>query len=163
VGQSLVSTDEAVLTKVKNLLVKYKDKISLPYDAIVGNDFDENYIQHKFINKLDINDAIKDIGSKTISEYKKIILKSMTVFLNGTAGIYEDIRYANGTKELLEVLAQSGTNVIVGGGDASSAVYNFGYADKFTYISTGGGATLEYLVTGKLKALDPIQDEVETL
>jgi phosphoglycerate kinase len=163
IGQSLVSTDQSVLAKVKNLLIKYKDKISLPYDAIVGNDFDENYIQHKLINKLDVNDAIKDIGSKTISEYKKIILKSMTVFLNGTAGIYEDIRYANGTKELLEVLAQSGTNVIVGGGDASSAVNNFGYADKFTYISTGGGATLEYLVTGKLKALDTIQDEVETL
>jgi phosphoglycerate kinase len=163
VGQSIVSNDSRVLTDVKTMLLKYKEKISLPYDAIVGNDFDDSYIQHKMINNIDVNDSIKDIGSKTIEEYKKIILKSMTIFTNGTAGVYEDLRYANGTKEIYGILAKSETNVIVGGGDAASAVRNFGFANSFTYISTGGGATLEYIVNESLPALEAIPDEVEVL
>jgi phosphoglycerate kinase len=163
VGQSIVSNDSRVLTDVKTMLLKYKEKISLPYDAIVGNDFDDSYIQHKMINNIDVNDSIKDIGSKTIEEYKKIILKSMTIFTNGTAGVYEDLRYANGTKEIYGILAKSETNVIVGGGDAASAARNFGFANSFTYISTGGGATLEYIVNESLPALEAIPDEVEVL
>lgn len=54
------------------MLLQYKDKISLPYDAIVGNDFDDSYIQHKMINEIDTNDSIRDIGSKTIEEYKRL-------------------------------------------------------------------------------------------
>ena len=163
VGSSIASTNSEILEKVKDMLLQYKDKISLPYDAIVGNDFDDSYIQHKMINEIDTNDSIKDIGSKTIEEYKKIILKSMTIFTNGTAGVYEDNRFANGTKEIYSILANSGTSVIVGGGDAVSAVRNFGFSDSFTYISTGGGATLEYIVNESLPALDSIPDEVEVL
>ena len=163
VGNSIVSNNPDILLKVKQMLLKYKDKISLPYDAIVGNDFDDTYIQHKLINEIDMNDSIKDIGSKTIEEYKKVILKSMTIFTNGTAGVYEDIRFANGTKEIYSILAKSGTNVIVGGGDAVSAVRNFGFAESFTYISTGGGASLEYIVNESLPALDSIPDEIEVL
>lgn len=163
VGTSIVSKNPKILSDVKEMLLKYKDKISLPYDAIVGNDFDDNYIQHKLISKIEANDAIKDIGSKTIEEYKKIILKSMTVFVNGTAGIYEDKRYANGTKEMYSILANSGVSVIVGGGDAVSAVRKFGFENSFNYISTGGGATLEYIVNESLPAMDIIPDENETL
>ena len=163
VGTSIVSHDLKIKDKVKDMLLKYKNKISLPYDAIVGNDFDDTYIQHKMINNIETNDSIKDIGSKTIEEYKKIILKSMTVFINGTAGIYEEKRYANGTKEMYSILANSGTNVIVGGGDAVSAVKMFGFADSFNYISTGGGATLEYIVNESLPALEIIPEEDEVL
>src|SRR5574344_1500677 len=150
VGNSIVATDDDVLAQAKEMLIKYKSKISLPYDAIVTNDYDEKYIANKSIDKIESNDIIKDIGSKTIAEYKNIILKSMTVFTNGTAGVYEDIKFANGTKEIYDILANSGVNVIVGGGDAVSAVRNFGFEDKFTYISTGGGATLEYIVNESL-------------
>ena len=88
---------------------------------------------------------------------KKVILNSMTIFVNGTVGKYEDNKFANGTREVLNILANSGADVIVGGGDSASAVRNLGFADKLTYISTGGGATLEYLVSEELPALDNIK------
>ena len=110
-----------------------------------------------------INEQILDISAKTIAEYKKIIDESKTVFLNGTVGFYENPKYANGTKELLEILKKSKANVIVGGGDAASSVRNLGYESAFTYISTGGGATLDYLAKGKLVALDAIPEEIELL
>lgn len=163
IGNSLASTDINILLKVKDMLLKYKDKILLPFDAIVGNDFDDNYIEHKLIDKIDDNDTIKDIGSITLEKYKEVILKSMTIFLNGTSGVYEDARFANGTKELLGILANSGTTTVVGGGDAVSAVRNFGFANSFKYVSTGGGATLDYVVNETLPALEAITDEVEVL
>ena len=163
VGESLVSNDKDILDDIKSLLVTYKDKIMLPFDAVVSNNYDESYIDRKLINQIDSNDIIKDIGTKTLEEYKKVIDSSKTVFLNGTAGIYEDIKYANGTKELLDILVDSPANVIVGGGDSSSSVKNFKSENDFVYISTGGGATLKYIESGKLDALDYIQDEVEVL
>ena len=80
--------------------------------------------------------------------------------------MYENVKFANGTKELLTMLANSKAIVVAGGGDASSSVHNFGFGNKFTYISSGGGATLEYLATGHLVALDAIEEEsvqIETL
>ena len=161
VGESLVSKDEEVLKNVKFLLVTYKDKIKLPYDVIVGNNYDDNYINKKFIQELEDNDVIKDLGNKTLEEYQNVINSSNTIFLNGTAGIYEDERFANGTKELLNILKESKRSVIVGGGDAASAVRNFGYENDFTYISTGGGATLKYIESGTLNGLEVMKKETE--
>ena len=163
VGTSLASKDPLVLKNVKDLLVKYKDKIVLPYDAIVANSFDDQFIDQKNISEVDANESIKDIGIKTLNVYKDIIGKSKTVFLNGTAGVYEDNRFANGTKEMLEILSKSQAKVIVGGGDSTSAVRNFGYANNFLYISTGGGATLEYIINEKLIALEDKEEEIEVL
>ena len=108
---------------------------------------------------------INDIGTITLQEYEKIINQSSTIFINGTMGIYEDIKFANGTKELLSILARSNKTVIAGGGDAASSVKNLGYKDKLTYVCSGGGATLEYISLGHLKALESVKDEeeVETL
>lgn len=163
IGESLASNDNNVLDSVKNLLVNYKEKIMLPFDVVVSNNYDESYITRKLVNQIDKNDIIKDISTQTLSEYKKIIDSSKTIFLNGTAGIYEDVKYANGTKELLDILVMSNANVIVGGGDSASSVNNFKQDNDFVYISTGGGATLKYIESGKLDALDYIDDELETL
>lgn len=163
IGESLVSDDEEVLSEVKDMLLKYKDKILLPYDCIVGKNYDDSYIELKNIHDLDNDDVIKDLGSKSIEEYKKIIDESKTIFLNGTAGVYEDERFANGTKEMLNIISSSKAITIVGGGDAVSAVRNFNYESKFKYISTGGGATLKYIENGTLDALKYIEDEVEKL
>ena len=162
IGNSLASKDPNTLANVKDLLVKYKSKIVLPYDAIVANTFDDQFLDQKNINEVDTNESIKDVGIKTLNVYRDIINKSKTVFLNGTAGVYEDNRFANGTKETLDILAKSSAKVIVGGGDSTSSVRNFGYADNFTYISTGGGATLEYIINEKLVALED-KEEVEVL
>lgn len=165
IGASLCSKNPEILEKVKNMLLNYRDKIMLPLDVIVANTYDENYVKYKRLNELDENDIILDCGNKTIEKYKTAIDKSETVFVNGTMGKYEDIRFANGTKEFLRMLSLSNKILVAGGGDSVSAINNFGYTNAFTYLSSGGGATLEYLTTNKLPGLEGIDedDEVEVL
>lgn len=165
IGASLCSKNPEILEKVKNILLNYRDKIMLPLDVIVANTYDENYVKYKRLNELDENDIILDCGNKTIEKYKTAIDESETVFVNGTMGKYEDIRFANGTKEFLRMLSLSNKILVAGGGDSVSAINNFGYSNAFTYLSSGGGATLEYLTTNKLPGLEGIDedDEVEVL
>jgi len=165
VGSSLASKDEKILNEVKNLLLEYKEKIILPIDVIVTNNYDKSYIKTSAINKLNDNDVIYDAGVKTLEKFSLAINKSKMVFVNGTLGLYEDERFSNGTKECFRILASSGAKIIVGGGDSVSAVKKFGYKDKFDYLSSGGGATIDYIVDGKLDALDAIERgiEIETL
>lgn len=165
VGQSLASIDYFVIERVKKIMLKYKEKFVLPLDAIVGSTYDENYVKYKRIDKIEDNDVILDVGIKTLEKFKKIIDSSKTVFLNGTLGMYENQKFANGTKEFFRILKESKAKVIVGGGDSASAVRKLGYQDDFTYISSGGGATLEYLSTENLIALENIKEgvEIETL
>lgn len=165
IGASLCSKNPEILEKVKNMLLNYRNKIMLPLDVIVANTYDENYVKYKRLNELDENDIILDCGNKTIEKYKTAIDESETVFVNGTMGKYEDIRFANGTKEFLRMLSLSNKILVAGGGDSVSAINNFGYTNAFTYLSSGGGATLEYLTTNKLPGLEGIDedDEVEVL
>lgn len=159
VGASLKTTDPEILLKIKDILIKYKDKIMLPVDAIVGRIYDDQYIEHISIDKVTDDDAIYDIGMKTINKYKEVIDNSKTIFVNGTAGKYEDIRFATGTRELLEAIAKSKAVKIVGGGDGVGAVKHFKYDELFDYLSTGGGATLEYIINSGLPAIDNIEEE----
>lgn len=165
IGASLASKNPQILEKVKEILLNYREKIMLPLDVIVANTYDKNYVKYKRLNELDADDIILDCGNKTIEKYKMAIDNSNTVFVNGTMGKYEDQRFSNGTKEFLRVLSESGKIVVVGGGDSVSAVNNFGYTESFTYLSSGGGATLEYLTTSDLPGLSGIDedDEVEVL
>lgn len=161
-GNSIRSHNLDVIEDVKVMLKKYKDKILLPYDVIVGNTYNDDYIDQKNINEIETNEEIKDIGGKTINIYKDILSKSKTIFLNGTPGVYEDNRFANGTKELFNILSKTLGNVIVGGGDSSGYARILNYADKFAFVSTGGGATLDYIINEKLEALEDVE-EIETL
>lgn len=165
VGASLCSKNPEILEKVKNILLNYREKIMLPLDVVVANTYDKNYIKYKRLNELDADDIIYDCGNKTIERYKSIIEESETIFVNGTMGRYEDLRFANGTKEFLNMLANSNKILVAGGGDSVSAINNFGFKDSFTYLSSGGGATLEYLTTNNLPGLEGIDedDEVEIL
>ena len=166
VGSSLSSNSYKTIKTVQDMLLKYKDKIMLPLDAIVGISYDKDYIKYKMINEIEPNEIILDIGVKTLEKYKTVINNSETIFLNGTVGMYENMRFANGTKELLNIITSSNAITVAGGGDAASSAYNFGCGYKFTYISSGGGATLEYLATQTLPALDNISEEddnIETL
>ena len=159
VGSSVVSKDPDILEKVKKILVDNKEKIMLPLDVIVTRSYNDEYINH--VNLIDItdDDIIYDIGMKTIDKYNTAIQNSKTIFVNGTAGKYEDIKFANGTRELLDKISKSDAIKVAGGGDGVSAVKKFNYGKDFTYLSTGGGATLEYIRDGKLAALDAIEEE----
>ena len=158
VGSSLRTKDPAVLSKIKDILVQYKDKIVLPVDAIIGREYSEE-IEHVNIDKVFDDDIIFDIGMKSVNKFKEIIDESETIFVNGTAGKYEDPRFANGTRALLETIVNSKAIKIVGGGDGVSAVKHFNLGDRFTFLSTGGGATLEYIINEGLPAIDNILDK----
>lgn len=159
VGNSLKSNDPEILAKVKNILIQYKDKIMLPVDAIIGRVYNEDSVEHVNIDKIEEDDIIYDIGMKTINKYKEIIDNSKTIFVNGTAGKYEDVRYATGTRELLNTICNSQAIKIVGGGDGVSAVKHFKLEDRFSFLSTGGGATLEYIINQGLPAIDNIEEK----
>jgi len=166
IGESISSKSFMIKEKVKKLLLENKEKFMLPVDVIVGSTYDKSYVKYKMISDVLDNEIIYDIGVKTLNRYRDVILKSKVIFLNGTVGFYENVMFANGTKELLSSLKNSSASVIVGGGDAASSVRNLGYENAFTYVSSGGGATLEYLATGHLISLDNIQEEgseIETL
>jgi len=161
VGSSLVTNNYFAVEKLKKVMFDHKEKIMLPLDCIVGSTFDQNYVKYKKITEVDDNDIILDIGIKTLEKYKKAIDDSEVIFLNGTMGLYEDMRFANGTKEFLKMLAESDAITVVGGGDSASSVKKLGFENKLTYVSSGGGATLDYIATGKLIALEPVEEELE--
>ncbi len=136
VGSSIVASDPVIIQELQELLKQYGDKIKLPTDFVTEDG------------------AIYDLGPESLKNYEKFIASSAIVFVNGTCGKYEDVKFSQGTKTLLEMLARSPKKVIIGGGDTVSAVKKLGYADAFSFLSTGGGATLEYLADGKLAALE---------
>jgi phosphoglycerate kinase len=130
----------------------------VPVDVIISRVYNDSYIEHINIDKIQEDDIVYDIGAKTVNKYREVINSSQTIFVNGTAGKYEDIRFATGTRELLNAIADTNAIKVVGGGDGVSAVKSFRLEDKFTFLSTGGGATLEYIINGGLPAIDNIQD-----
>ena len=161
IGASLATDNDTTIEKLKTILINNREKIMLPLDAVVGSSYDDNYTKYKKINEVTENEIIYDIGVKSIEKYKRIIEESNTIFLNGTMGVYENRKYSKGTKEMLRILKEKGKIVVVGGGDSVSSVKYFGYQDDFTYLSCGGGATLEYLIKGHLVGIDSIMESEE--
>lgn len=164
VGASLKTDNPDITSELKSLMLKYKEKFAFPLDAIVTTTYD-NTPDMKNINEIDTNDIIKDIGSNTIRKYKDIIMSSKTVFINGTMGIYEEKTFANGTSEIFNILKEIKQNVVIGGGDTLGALNTLGFKDIFPNISSGGGATLEYIANGHLPGIEAIreEDKIETL
>lgn len=156
VGESLCTSNQELLASIKNILVQYRNKVVLPYDCIVGKKYMDDYVDSKSINHVENDEIIGDIGPKTLARYKEILNTSKTVFVNGTCGIYENPKFSNGTLELFNILEECGADVVLGGGDCVSAATKFNKQDKFTYVSTGGGATLEYIVKEKLPVIEEI-------
>ena len=158
VGKSLKTSNNDIIADLKQLMLTYKTKFALPLDAVIESTYNEMPMI-KAINKLEPDDIIKDIGSKTIKKYSTIINESKTIFINGTVGIYEEKEFRNGTIEIFNALKNSPAEVIIGGGDTISAINALGFTDNFKNISSGGGATLEYIANGSLPGIDAISEE----
>ena len=154
----LATDDPEIIKKIQNLILENKNKILLPLDATVGSTYDENYVKSRPTAQIGTNEIMYDIGIKTIEKYKIAIDRSKTIFVNGTCGKYEDSKFSNGTLQCLTNLSLSQADVYIGGGDAVSATRKLGFEDKFKYLSSGGGATLEYLGDGKLSALEYLKE-----
>lgn len=148
IGKSLVSTD--LIEEARNLLSIYKERIIMPVDVKV---LAKNGTEVKDISNIASDDIIFDIGPKTIELYKKHIENSETIFLNGTVGKYEEEGFEDGTKEILDAVSKTEAYSVIGGGDALSSAEYFKIND-FSFISTGGGATLNYIATEKLACFE---------
>ena len=164
VGASLKTENPETIKELKNLMLTYKEKFALPLDAIATTTYKDNPTI-KNINKIDTNDIIGDIGTKTINKYSTILKESNTIFMNGTMGIYEENAFANGTIEILNTLKEKKEQVVIGGGDTVGAVNTLGFKNIFPNISSGGGATLEYIANGTLPGIEAIveEDNIEVL
>ena len=156
IGKSLL--DEESLEFCKKMLSSYKDKILLPLDVAVTNEYtnDEEY-RTKPIDKIKENEMGLDIGTDTINYFKTIIESAKIVVWNGPLGVYEFEKYKKGTNDLLKYICTNNIKTILGGGDIVAAAAKSGYKDKVYHASTGGGATLEFLEGKELPGLSIIK------
>ncbi|MBE6143981.1 MAG: phosphoglycerate kinase [Firmicutes bacterium] len=157
IGSSLLDSES--IEFCKEMLEKYPDKIILPIDVICSESIETKNCRECFITDLKDNEMGLDIGNATVKLFKQHLENSKTIIWNGPVGVFEQEEYANGTKQLCEILSTLDAKTILGGGDTASAAINFGYKAKFTHISTGGGASLELLEGKKLPGIEIINNK----
>jgi len=141
-GKSLVEADKVDLAK--DLLAKYGDKLMLPVDHIVAAELAEN-APNEAVDEIPDGKMGLDIGPKTAAAYAEVLHGAKTIIWNGPMGVFEKKPFDKGTIAVGKAVAESGALSVVGGGDSEKAVKSAGVADKISHISTGGGASLEYL------------------
>ena len=166
IGKSLV--DDEKIEYCKEMMAKAESlgkKLLLPVDSVMINDFpnpiDDPTIE-TFVRDADAMDADKegcDIGPKTIALYSEAVKTAKTVVWNGPMGVFENPVLATGTKAVAAALAETDATTIIGGGDSAAAVNILGYGPKMSHISTGGGASLEYLEGKELPGVVAANDK----
>ena len=161
VGNSKVELDKVDLAK--ELLKKAQERkvqLLLPVDNVVANDFNAN-ADSQVVESMKIPDGWQglDIGPKTAENFANVIKNAKTVIWNGPMGVFEFEKFAVGTKAVAQALAKSNAITIIGGGDSAAAVEQLGFADKITHISTGGGASLEFLEGLELPGIARLNDK----
>ena len=158
-GTSLVEDDK--LDLAKELLAKANGKLILPVDTVVAEEF-KNDAEHSTVDvdNIPANKMGLDIGEKTVKLFEGYIKEAKTVVWNGPMGVFEMPNFAKGTIGVCEAIANLKDAVtIIGGGDSAAAAISLGYADKFTHISTGGGASLEFLEGKVLPGVEAISNK----
>ena len=161
VGNSICELDK--LDLATSLMEKAKQKgvkLMLPVDTKVGKEFAKD-TESKIVKYTEIPDGWEgfDIGTESIEMYKKELENAKTVIWNGPIGLFEFDQFAIGTNEIAKKLAEIDAVTIVGGGDCAAAVEKAGVADKLTHVSTGGGASLEFLEGKKLPGIECLQNK----
>ena len=161
IGNSICEDDK--LDLARELMEKAEKKgvnLMLPIGSIVAKEF-KNDTEYKYVPSDAMPDGWMgvDIGSLTIEKFAKEIKKAKTIVWNGPMGVFEFPNFAVGTKEIARAVAESGAISIVGGGDSAAAIEQLGFADKITHISTGGGASLEFLEGKVLPGIAVLMDK----
>ena len=161
IGKSICEDDK--LDVALEILNKAKEKnveFVLPVDSVVADDF-SNDANTMIVDTNNIPDDYEgvDIGPKTLEKCKEIIQKAGTVVWNGPVGVFEFDNFAKGTKNVAEALASSSAISIIGGGDSAAAVAKFGLEDKMNHVSTGGGASLEFMEGKELPGIAALEDK----
>ncbi|WP_019227772.1 phosphoglycerate kinase [Sedimentibacter sp. B4] len=161
-GSSLLEEDKVDLAM--ELIKKSKEKnvrLILPKDTVVAKEFKNNTEFFQADSDKIPNDFMGlDIGEKTIADFENIIKQSRTIIWNGPLGVFEMENFAKGTNSVAKAIADNKEAVsIIGGGDSAAAVEKIGLADKITHISTGGGASLEFLEGKILPGIDAVNDK----
>ena len=165
IGRSLAEPDRAgearaILDDAK----AHRKRVLLPIDVLCAPSVDEAGARAATVKGIDdVSDdlAIVDIGPRTIERYADEIRRAKTIFWNGPVGVFEIPAFARGTKRVAELLAASGAATVVGGGESVQAVEGLGLADKMTHVSTGGGASLEFIEGKTLPGVAAIPDRTE--
>jgi len=155
-GNSLVEADKVELAK--ELLAAAGGKLILPCDHVVAAELKEG-AAHETVTTIPDGKMGLDIGAATVAAYAKVIAGAKTIIWNGPMGVFEKPPFDAGTVALAKAVASSGAISVVGGGDSEKAVKNAGVADKISHISTGGGASLEYLSGIELPGVAALTDK----
>jgi phosphoglycerate kinase len=147
VGASMVEDDN--VTTARDLMQRAKNlgvDIRIPVDGVVASEFDAN-AESRVIHMDDFepNDMMLDIGPETVNDFTDALSGAKTIVWNGPMGVFEFEQFANGTRSIAQVVADSDAYSLIGGGDSVAAVEQMGLADRISHISTGGGASLEFL------------------
>ena len=159
VGKSLVEEDKleiaaSIMKKAEEKGVKF----ILPLDHVLTSTIDSQEIA-LVADSYPLPETLMavDIGPKTIAEYEKYIKSARTIFWNGPLGVFEVKAFSKGTVEIARVVADSAAFSVVGGGDSIAAIHQAGVADRISHISTGGGASLEYIAYGTLPGIEALK------
>ncbi len=156
VGRSLVEDDK--LDLARKLLVQLKDKLVLPVDHVVVSEIQEG-APSEVVESIPDDKIGVDIGPLTIDHYAHVIRTAKTVIWNGPMGVFEKKPFDRGTVALAKAVAASGATSVVGGGDSEKAIKSAGVADQISHISTGGGASLEFLAGIELPGVAALTDK----
>lgn len=161
IGTSICEEDK--LDLAKSILEKAQEKgvkLLLPVDNHVSSEYSNNG-EDKIVDSTEIPDGFMglDIGPKTIEKFEEAVKDAKTVVWNGPLGVCEFDKFATGTKAVATMLSKIGATTIIGGGDSAAAIEKLGLADKMTHISTGGGASLEFLEGKTLPGIACLQDK----
>jgi len=156
IGKSLLDTDGIAF--VQSVLAESGDKIVLPSDILVASSPDADKGEAVPADAIAQDVMGLDIGPATAAEFSVAIRSAGTVLWNGPMGVFEKPPFANGTRAVAEAMAACQGVTIVGGGDTAAAVERFGLAEKMTHVSTGGGASLEFLEGRELPGVAALMD-----
>ena len=157
-GKSLVEEDKIELAR--ELLDAQGDKLRLPLDHVVVREIKPG-APFEVVKKIGTEQIGVDIGPQTVEAFSKIIADAKTIIWNGPMGIFEMKPFDRGTIELAKAVADADAVSVVGGGDSEKAIKNAGVADRITHVSTGGGASLEFLGGSELPGVEALSDRAE--
>jgi phosphoglycerate kinase len=155
-GKSLVEEDKIALAK--DLLARIEGKLMLPVDHVVADEFKQGATHH-VVEQIPDDKIAVDIGPKTVEQYRAVIANARTIIWNGPMGVFEMPPFDAGTVGIARAVAESGAVSLVGGGDSEKAVKSAGVADRISHISTGGGASLEFLSGIELPGVAALTDK----